>query len=293
MGAYACRGHARADKCNSLWWWYTIKNTNSTLLDSSLITAYRDKYQAKIIRCGDYIQLYFYEYPKTKKQTKEKKDIDFLFKSENIEKKDEFQTIEHKNAMRSLFSLQRLVKTNEPKFINGTFITLTFKNTDKFNINDIKTTNKKFHSWVTNIRKLKKDFTCIYVPEFQKRGAVHYHLITNLNINEDVNIILPQIDKENCYDVKYWSHGFSSVFPLKDMNVVGYISKYMTKDIDNRLFGKRRYSYCGDIEKPIEDYIDLEKHPNYIEQLTQNKDLKYYNNYLDYFGNNVKFIEMK
>lgn len=265
------------------------------LLDSSLIIQ-TNKYLTKIklIKCGDFYQVYYY---KDYKQVTDKElekvedsplDIDNLFKKENYNKKNDKKVIEYKNIMRSNFQLQRLVKANKDKF--KTFITLTFKD----NVVDIAYANKKFNTWRTKISSIKKDFVYVCVPEFQKRGAVHYHLLTNLDIEKDINLILQQENKKNCYDVKYWRYGFSSVFPLIDINVVGYISKYMTKDIDNRLYGRNRYlsSHKG-LEYPRELHIDLEnkKQYQYFIDVVSSCSLVYEKEYLDYFGSTIQFKE--
>ena len=267
----------------------------SLLLDSSLIKeTNKICYQIKLIRVGEYYQLYYYNRLKIKKdknleEIKKKIDNDFLIKKDNYIDKPEKKIIEEKNINRSKFQFQRLVRTNESKF--KTFITLTFKE----NITDVKEANYQFKKWVIAIRRLKKDFLYIGVPEFQKRGAVHYHLLTNLDIKENHNIIIPQKDNKNCYDVKFWIYGFSSVFDVKNINVVGYMSKYMTKSCDNRLFAHRRYFYSRNLEKPEEFYLDTRKDFDFtlIADLLSNSNVTYENSYLDKFGDVIDFIELK
>lgn len=267
----------------------------SLLLDSSLIKeTNKICYQIKLIRVGEYYQLYYYNRLKIKKdknleEIKKKIDNDFLIKKDNYIDKPEKKIIEEKNINRSKFQFQRLVRTNESKF--KTFITLTFKE----NITDVKEANYQFKKWVISIRRLKKDFLYIGVPEFQKRGAVHYHLLTNLDIKENHNIIIPQKNNKNCYDVKFWSYGFSSVFDVKNINVVGYMSKYMTKSCDNRLFAHRRYFYSRNLEKPEEFYLDTRKDFDFtlIADLLSNSNVIYENSYLDKFGDVIDFIELK
>ena len=267
----------------------------SLLLDSSLIKeSNKVCYQIKLIRVGEYYQLYYYNRLKIKKdknleEIKKKIDNDFLIKKDNYIDKPEKKIIEEKNINRSKFQFQRLVRTNESKF--KTFITLTFKE----NITDVKEANYQFKKWVIAIRQLKKDFLYIGVPEFQKRGAVHYHLLTNLDIKENHNIIIPQKNNKNCYDVKFWSYGFSSVFDVKNINVVGYMSKYMTKSCDNRLFAHRRYFYSRNLEKPEEFYLDTRKDFDFtlIADLLSNSNVIYENSYLDKFGDVIDFIELK
>lgn len=273
-----------------------------SLLDSSLIITYpisepKKLYTKKVIVCGDYIQVYHHKEQRIKKDElwEKEKNINPMLnefiprKNQRKNQKNELKVIEYKNVMRSKFKLQRLVKANEKEF--KTFITLTFKE----NISDIKYANNCFRAWRTNISKKKKDFKYVCVPEFQKRGAVHYHLLTNLDIKKDNDIIKLQENKKNMYDVIYWKHGFSSVFPMKDINVVGYITKYMTKDIDNRLFGHRRYLASRNLLKPKVMYLD-DKSPrdkNYLDNLLLNSDIKYANNYVDYFGDEIVFLEYK
>lgn len=312
-----------------------------SLLDSSLISATNlKKCTHKIVQFGDYIQIYEFNEIKRKNDNNliKMKDknynieqislsyindnieynrntyvgstIDYINKtkkekiSENIKKDVEYKKIELKNINRSKFELQRLVKANEDIF--KTFITLTFKD----NVMDITLANKKFAHWRTQIRKMFSEFSYVCVPEFQKRGAIHYHILTNLDINENSNIIIPQKEfsekqlkkmtleqRKKCYDVKYWNCGFSSVFSVKDINVVGYMSKYMTKDIDNRLWGKRRYLYSQNLKTPTTLYLDLET-------ADINDFFTYYNTidkyelmhdsvYADKFGQAILFKEFK
>lgn len=299
-----------------------------SLLDSSLISRTKTKYAShKIIQCGDYYQVYYF--PNNKlindsvvgESNHEKKpvevtlckkplddddiDVDYLFKENNLSKKNELKTIEYKNIMRSKFQLQRLVKANENIF--KTFITLTFAE----NITDISEANKNFDNWRRSIKRKFCDFQYVCVPEFQKRGAIHYHLLTNLDINENHDIIIPQKvftekqykkmsekQRKACYDVKYWTKGYSSVYPLRDMNVVGYITKYMTKDIDNRLWGKRRYLYSQNLKQPSTLYLTLDGEVNIKEffkyhEMIISTDICFKNTYCDLNGEIIEFIEYK
>lgn len=130
-----------------------------------------------------------------------------------------------------------------------TFITLTFKK----NLTDINLANKKFNSWVLSVRRIYSNFAYLCVPEFQKRGAVHYHLITNLSTGDEICTL--QDKKKSMYDVKYWKHGFSSVFDLSltddKFNVALYVTKYLYKDIDNRLYGHIKCLHSNNLKKPV------------------------------------------
>lgn len=287
------------------------KTPLSLLLDSSLITATQNKkYTIKVIQCGDYYQVYRYNNVRLRKDKTQEKIIntknkeyiytDMLISPKNYQNKPSRGVVEQKNIDRSKFQLQRLIKANEKEF--KTFITLTFAE----NISDIKKANDKFRSWRTKIKSIYKDFRYVCVPEFQKRGAVHYHLLTNLEIDEyyhytrrskktKAKLIVPQEGTKSQYDVKYWPNGFTSVFSMNNINVIGYLSKYMTKDIDNRLFGHRRYFYSNNLIKPNEIYIDLSNDSefNLIADIMSNCNIAYEKTYLDMFGEVVDFVEYK
>lgn len=281
-----------------------------SLLDSSLISRTNIKNGTiKIIQCGDYYQVYTFSnsheiIDKNLVKMKDKKycmqrilaesrediseiDTDLLVKKTN--KKIELKTIEEKNIRRSKAQLQRIVKSNETEF--NTFITLTYAD----NITDISIANKNFDNWRRSIKRIKSNFKYVCVPEFQKRGAVHYHILTNLDIKEDCNLIIPQEGKTTQYDVKYWRHGYTSVFPVKNINVVGYMSKYMTKDIDDRLWGKRRYLYSQNLKTPTTLYLNLdniEDFRRYVD-IVNSCNLNYQNIYSDLNGELIEFEEYK
>ena len=294
-----------------------------SILDSSLITQTKlKKYNLKVVECGDYKSIYFYPNEKYKKEKDNEKIIKqeklkeknnkkqlikkmFLFDDLDLTKNKESRVnfslneIEEKNLNRTKIELQRLIKSNINEF--KTFITLTFdtnKNSD-ININDIKDANKKFNIFKTYMKKLKNDFKYIYVPEFQKRGAVHYHLLTNIDYNS--SLLLNEITTFNKKTKSYktgkpivgWKYGYSMAIPLSGINVVGYMTKYMTKDIDNRLFGFRKYSCSYNLKKPKEVYIDLKDNKDvlfYLKSLN-GTEICYKNKYYDKFGNEVFYLE--
>lgn len=141
------------------------------------------------------------------------------------------------------------------------FVTLTFKD----NVTDLDYANKKFNSWVLSMRRSCKkmgfEFSYLGVPEFQKRGAVHYHILCNVPCGS--SLIEYQKDTANnkkMYDVKFWKHGFTSAFDIeKDtddkFNVALYICKYLYKDLDERLFGHTRVLKSNNLKKPNEYYL--------------------------------------
>lgn len=150
----------------------------------------------------------------------------------------------------NLFRSRKLVidLSYENKDLWKSFLTLTFAE----NVKDIDYANKCFNSWLTSIRQIFPDFSYLCVPEFQKRGAVHYHLLSNLEVGGE---LLPiQSEKKKMYDVRFWKYGFTSAFDLKladdRFNVSLYVCKYLYKDIDSRLFGRKKIMHSRNLNLP-------------------------------------------
>lgn len=288
-----------------------VKHPAAPLLDSSLISKYKNVesrvvYDVKIIHCGDTYQIYKFDKTRSKENKKDRDipilpkvsiqdiDTDNLYKPDRVE---EVKPILLSNAIRSNLNCQRIAKANRDSW--ESFITLTFKE----NITDIVYANKIFNAWVSNVRKLKKDFKYIAVPEFQKRGAVHYHILSNLG-KEDTNIVIPQKERTEktkdlttLFDVKYWSRGFARVDFIKGdyKKIYSYICKYMTKDIDDKLFGKHRYFNSQNLNKPREEFLDLsnERDLKHFNDIINNSSIDYSSQYKDiYTDSNIEFLEV-
>lgn len=291
-------------------------STYNLLLDSNLITySSKKNYDVKIIQCGSYYQVYKFlnkriTVDKDFERENKIKPIFQEFSEDNIEHEEfGYKEIEEKNVKRSKVSLERLVMTNEEKF--KTFITLTFKD----NMTDIKQANQLLSKFLNNMKNRHfKDLCYISVPEFQKRGAIHYHLVTNINYdnfnllsNEEIKIWDKRKSKWQIFRTcLYWKVGFSSVIKLDSISVVGYLSKYMTKDIDNRLFGFRRFSYSQNLRKPSILNLDLSNIEDFkrLLKIYDTSEKKYSFKYLSKYTNdfkvdenglayNVEFIEFK
>ena len=273
--------------------------TIETILDSSLITpTFYEKpklYNCKIIDCGSFVQVYFYTNARIKNPNKED-NVDLNLKKIDVEAVPSKKTkpknltnkIEEKNITRSKLQCQRIAKANMEYW--ETFITLTFAD----NVTDVEAANKRFRYFVDKIRRVKKDFRYICVPEFQERGAVHYHLLTNISIND--KLMYEQEDNPEFKHIKYWSEGFTKVDNIKGdvKKIIGYISKYMTKDVDNRLYGRRRFFYSQNCIVPKVSYIDSVEKIDliFLNKKIQDKELIYQNEYLNiYDKTTVQYLE--
>lgn len=270
------------------------------LLDSSLISATifeKPKlYDYKIVECGSFVQVYRFLQHRIKNINKND-DADLNLKKIKFEvntskKETKLKTIneiEERNITRSKLQCQRIAKANMEYW--ETFITLTFAD----NFTDIKLANKRFKYFIDKVRRIKNDLRYLVVPEHQKRGAIHYHLLTNISIN-DTKLMYNQEDNPKFKHIKYWLDGFNSVELIKGdaKKVIGYISKYMTKDVDNRFFGQRRFFYSQNCIVPKVSYIDSmdSRDLEFLQKKIQDKELIYQNKYLNaYDDSEVSFQE--
>lgn len=123
------------------------------------------------------------------------------------------------------------------------FVTLTFRD----NLTDLTVANRHFTSFIRSLfsrySPLGLDsIRYLAVPEFQKRGAVHYHVIFfNLPFRLDFRSVL----------TTSWSHGFVQFRAVDNVNNVGlYISKYLSKDL-SVTFGSKSYFCSKHLIRPL------------------------------------------
>jgi len=167
------------------------------------------------------------------------------------------RTLRFDNLSRSRNLMIDLAYSNYDKW--HSFITLTFAE----NVTDVSFANREFNKWVSMIKRDFPDFVYLCVPEFQKRGAVHYHLISSLVCGIDLPA-LPVKKTYNTekkrtfdlvyYDLPFWKNGFSTAFDLhltdNRFDVAAYMCKYMFKDIDKRLFAHQKIMHSNGLRLP-------------------------------------------
>jgi hypothetical protein len=125
------------------------------------------------------------------------------------------------------------------------FITLTFRDTEEFDIRNVKECNQRFKLFIKRMRYKYKDLKYVAVIEFQdknSRGAVHYHMICNL----------PYVKKQEL--AKTWGEGFVKINAIDKVDNIGaYVIKYMTAESgDKRLQAENGYLRSQNLENPVE-----------------------------------------
>lgn len=244
------------------------------------------KTNVRSIKSGNILEVFGYKRPLQRGFKKRKKKISVrLPKSLEEQLKNR-----ERSMMRAKAKLRRLVNANAYQWLGITgrplrplFLTLTFID----NIEDLKAANYELTKFIQRlnyeITGLKKPF-CKYlgVPEFQQRGAVHYHLIL-FNI--------PFMD--NVYDVlkKLWPAGMFNLRSVDNVKNVGnYISAYMTKGkVDTRLIGKKAYTTSRGLKKPEEEW-DAEKIKEQIDSLPENTE-RFEKDYQDPYYEATRYIK--
>jgi len=204
---------------------------NTQLHDQKLIKKTHYKY----VKFGKFSELYIYEKPIFYNQSP-------IFNQSAISRGNSLSR-RNDNLYVARSKINRLVLANcDWSICAPRFVTFTFAK----NITSLKEANQ---CWANFIRKFRKDYPNIKylgVIEFQKRGAVHYHvLFFNLKykpfIKDDIK--------------KIWTHGFikfKSAKRIEKIQHLGlYLAKYLQKDIlDVRLLGEKAFFTSKNLTQP-------------------------------------------
>lgn len=193
--------------------------------------------KGKVIISGEIIEVYEY---------KEKAILRGYERPPTIRKKgsetERNEEAERINLKRTRKGVRRLINANEQELRK--FITLTFRE----NETDVGQCNYEFKKFIQRLKHYMKRYypykklSYIAVIEFQKRGAVHYHMLTNVEYLP-VRML-----------AEIWGHGFVKINRIETVSNLGaYVSKYMSKDErDQRLWDKKMYHTSRDLNKPVE-----------------------------------------
>jgi len=148
-------------------------------------------------------------------------------------------------ALRNNF--RRVVFSNLCDGQTAFLITLTYKESEKVTaIEKAYIHLKRFHDKKLR-RKFGKDFSYIVVPEFQERGAVHFH---GIYFGLPVSVVSERYSRAIA---KMWRLGYVDVV-LTDgsTRMAEYLSKYMVQSVtDIRLSGQKGFVCSRNIKRPI------------------------------------------
>ena len=205
----------------------------------------------KMIAYGTYFELFEYEKRISENRGNSGKSAsrirvqDLESVRENIENRYK----KRKDSVgRASMAFRRLVLSNLGKSENPLLLTFTYKE----NITDIKQGYFDFGAFIRATRyKFGQDFRYIAVPEFQKRGAVHFHALfwglQSSAFGEECEWPKNRVTCES------WKFGFVFLKQTDgDEKISSYLAKYLAKSfVDFRLKGQKSYISSRNIFRPI------------------------------------------
>ena len=193
-----------------------------------------NQYGTKVVQSGNVVEVYEYKNPVKTGFTGGKGGR----KKGNV-KSEECEENREKVLSRARKDLRRIVNSNIEE--NSKFLTLTFAE----NITNVKSANYEFNKFIKRLNyNLEYKVAYSAVVEFQKRGAVHYHVILyNVPQKLDMSLLTAM-----------WGNGYIKLNKIDNVDNVGsYICKYMTKcEDEEKLRGKKLYFNSRGLKKPQE-----------------------------------------
>ena len=204
----------------------------------------KEYYNTKVIETVDFVEVWLYiddgiMYNHGDKNNQDELDNFDYSSKENISKQD-IKASSHYEKLKRLqryyentrWNIARLIDCNFDR--RTKFLTLTFKE----NIKDIDVSNTEFTNFIRrlnyNLYGTKKSvLKYIAVWEKQKRGAIHYHIIL---------FDIPFIKTKKIEEI--WGNGFIKINKIdvdSKENRGRYLSKYFSKDVDEKDYKKRAF----------------------------------------------------
>jgi len=194
----------------------------------------------KVIQSGNLLEVYQYEKAPlpVSRRPRKKAQANAYKRPRNLNRR------RGDNVLRLSRGFIRLVRANLGGIHRPAFITLTFER--DIPLGDAWGCLSAFAKCCR--RNFGEAFRYIAVPEFQKRGTIHFHLLawgldSETIANERYNRTLQNI----------WALGYVDCIATDGSpKLAGYIGKYMRKGmLDARLSGSKAYSCFGRIVRPV------------------------------------------
>lgn len=198
---------------------------------------------------------------KEKQAQAKQKEVEYMELVEEWGCEQEVADLHQTQNQKTTFSISR-TRTNIRRLTNANphlrkFLTLTFAESTT----ELLEANRLFNTAMKRILRAKPAFEYIAVVEFQKDidyygnkkekgGSVHYHLLCNIVLPDNVDTFA----WERRFAMKYWKNGFVKIREVNTVTNMGaYFCKYLGKDMfDKRMFGKKKFFCSRQLNKPVE-----------------------------------------
>lgn len=204
----------------------------------------------KVILAGN--TLHYFKYSKPIEYDYQKKENQTYSRRKAEDRLSETQAGFNSNAYRARKAVQYLLQANawewlaESSPFRPVFITYTFAEC----VTSLQQANRDYGKFTKRLNYQVYGYKCselkyLVVPEFQKRGAVHYH---------SVYFNLPYVEKIYDFIGSVWGLGFSNVQAVDNIeHLTNYVSKYFSKQSsDHRFYGEKKYFTSRGLHKPRE-----------------------------------------
>jgi len=194
-------------------------------------------YKSKVVKCGSVVYVSSYQKPVQRGFGGRSGRVYIGASAEDKKKNAE------KRFLRARREIRYVVNSNISP--SSKFLTLSYAD----NVQDLTKTNKDFKDFIKRLNCFlygrrggaKVQYLC--VPEFQKRGAVHYHLVL---------FNLPYIPVHKIADL--WGWGFVKINRIKHCDNVGaYVCKYLNKNTvvtAEKLSGRKCFFRSRNLKSP-------------------------------------------
>lgn len=238
-------------------------------------------YNQKIIQSGDRLEIYKYQsYQREGGESKNNKGR--RGKEELTQEQKEKNKIQGKkqNLYKARNNIIRLISANKDLNI---FITLTFAK--ELTVSESK---KQLDIFFKRLKRTYKNLKYLYVLEFgSKRGRLHYHCLTNIEIDKKNFYSKNKVKSmdHKAYEVefakRYWKNGFVDIRNLGiegNTNIALYVSTYLVEDLFNLdIENNKCYGFSRNLNRPTVKKINSKNKDYVISQ--EDYELKFVNSY--------------
>jgi len=189
----------------------------------------------KLYKSGNLVEIYQYQYEISNRVTRKKKSKGKYYKSSSRRFDNVFR-------QRKLFT--RIVRSNLDGIACPALLTLTMF--ERVGIKSAYGGLKRF-VWRSRLR-FGKGFKYVAVPEFQKRGAVHFHVLVWGFPQEIIDH-----ERDTRFIQRLWSYGYVDIVSTDGSSkLAGYLAKYMSKSMqDERLVGEKAFATSRNVLRPV------------------------------------------